>query len=249
MIRMRAFGSKLAALSILLLAWTTQAAPSLRISLLSACAEYDSEKSLSEMQKILETDYQIVCQRIFGKDKDNDLPGLEALENTDLVILFTRRLTLPEAQLQRIRNYLATGKPIIGVRTASHAFQNYLQFDHDVLGGDYQGHYGDAAAGIELAPGRSAHPVLAGIKPFMSRKLYKNPNLADDVTVLLEASIPGHREPVAWVRDGKRRVFYTSLGTQEDFAEENFRRLLRNAIFWTTRTDEAKLQKTGTPKR
>src|SRR5436190_9698224 len=225
------------------LAGTAQAAPPLKVCLLSACAEYDSEKSLSDLKKVLESEYEIVCQPVFGKDKDNDLPGLEALDSTDLIIVFTRRITLPAAQLQRIRDYIAKGKPIIGVRTASHAFQNYLELDHEILGGDYQGHYGDETAAVELAPGRSGHPVLAGINPFTSRKLYKNPNLANDVTVLLEASIPGHREAVAWVREGKRRVFYTSLGTPEDFADANFRRLLLNAIFWTTKMEERELTK------
>ena len=242
---MSTFVSRLLVLFSFALVGAIQAAPPLKICLLSACAEYDSEKSLSELKKVLESEYQIVCQPVFGKDKANDLPALDALETTDLLVVFTRRITLRAAQLRRIRNYLASGKPIIGIRTASHAFQNYLELDHEILGGDYQGHYGDETATVELAPGRSGHPVLAGIKPFTSRKLYKNPNLANDVTVLLDASIPGHREPVAWVREAKRRVFYTSLGTPEDFAEANFRRLLVNAIFWTTRTEEKDLRKSA----
>jgi len=41
----------------------------------------------------------------------------------------------------------------------------------------------------------------------------------------------GHSEPVAWVRQHNGgRMFYTSLGVQEDFACESFRRLLMNAI-------------------
>ena len=83
------------------------------------------------------------------------------------------------------------------------------------------------------------HPILAGVTPFTSRKLYKNPTHADNNTILLEGTIPDHKEPLAWVREHNGgRVFYTSLGVQEDFQQESFRRLLVNAIFWTTRREE-----------
>jgi type 1 glutamine amidotransferase len=64
--------------------------------------------------------------------------------------------------------------------------------------------------------------------------LYKNPDLGNDVEVLLTGSIPGHTEPVAWTHPHQGgRVFYTSLGHPKDFADENFVRLLVNALFWT----------------
>jgi type 1 glutamine amidotransferase len=231
----------LAGLSLLLTATPTAQSASgpLKICLLSASAEYDSEKSLSDFQGFLESNYQVVCRRAFGKDKGESLPGLEALTNSDLMIVITRRVQLPPLQLEQIHKFISSGRPIIGLRTASHAFANYPEFDHDILGGGYKGHYTNSQAEVALVAGQARHPVLAGITPFTSRKLYKNPTLADGVTVLLEGSIPGHREPVAWAREHQgRRVFYTSLGTQEDFKEESFRRLLLNAIFWTTRTDE-----------
>ena len=212
----------------------------LRICMLSACAEYESDKSLGEFQGFLETNYQVVCQCVFGKDKGDDLPGLESLDRADLMILFTRRVTLTPEHLALLKKYIASGRPIIGIRTASHAFKDYPEFDHDILGGGYKGHYSNSVAHVFVAPGRSAHPILAGVTSFDSRKLYKNPTLADDDEVLLEASIPGHVEPVAWARNhAGRRVFYTSLGVQEDFKQKSFRRLLVNAIFWTTQCDEA----------
>jgi type 1 glutamine amidotransferase len=196
---------------------------------------------LAEFQQYLEARYAIVCHRAFGKDKGSELPGLEALDRADLMIVFTRRVTLPPAQLERVRGHLASGKAVIGLRTASHAFGNFTEFDREILGGGYQGHFSDAPVQVQLAAGRSGHPVLAGVTPFVSRKLYKNPTLADDVVVLLEGVMPDQREPVAWVRQRQGgRVFYTSLGTQEDFAHESFRRLLINAVFWTTgRNEEA----------
>jgi type 1 glutamine amidotransferase len=80
------------------------------------------------------------------------------------------------------------------------------------------------------------HPILDGVKEFKSvGSLYKNPNIAKDCDILLTGTIPGFTEPIAWTRlHDKARVFYTSLGHPEDFKDENFRRMLVNAIFWTT---------------
>ncbi|NOS71574.1 MAG: hypothetical protein HOP33_16820 [Verrucomicrobia bacterium] len=225
------------------LAVGAEASP-LKICLLSASAEYDSDNSLGEFQKYIESHYRVVCQMVYGKDKGEGLPGLEALDSTDLMIVFTRRITLSPPQLGLVKKYLASGRPVIGLRTASHAFSNYLEFDREILGGGYQGHYGDERGSVQLSPGRGAHPVLAGVTNFNSFRLYKNPTLANDVVVLIEGTTGANREPVAWVRELKgARVFYTSLGTQEDFTQESFRRLLVNAIFWTTRQDGADLRR------
>jgi type 1 glutamine amidotransferase len=242
-LRPRLLAGFLASVVVLLL-WAHVAdsadTPPLRICLLSASNEYESDKSLADFQSYLENRYRVTCQRAFGKDKGDSLPGLEALDTADLMIVFTRRIKLPVDQLERIKKYVASGRPIIGLRTASHAFENYMEFDREVLGGGYKGHYTNALAEVQIAPGQTGHPVLAGVKPFISRKLYKNPSLADNDTVLLKGSIPGHTEPVAWVRrHGHSRVFYTSLGVQEDFTRESFRQLLVNAVFWTSGRDEA----------
>ena len=83
------------------------------------------------------------------------------------------------------------------------------------------------------------HPILKGITPFKTNgSLYKNPNVADDVTVLLQGYMGKESEPVAWTRekDG-RRVFYTSLGHPDDFKDDNFIRLLTNGLAWATKTE------------
>jgi len=46
--------------------------------------------------------------------------GLDALEKADLALFFVRRMTLPEEQLGKIRKFIESGKPLIGLRTASH---------------------------------------------------------------------------------------------------------------------------------
>ena len=137
-----------------------------------------------------------------------------------------------------MKRYCAAGRPLTGVRTASHAFQNWLAFDKEVLGGDYQGHYGAGPpVQVTVVDRARGHPVLEGVGPLASPySLYKNPAVAGDAEVLLTGAIPGHAEPVAWTRVHQGgRVFYTSLGGPDDFKKETFRRLLVNALFWTSK--------------
>jgi type 1 glutamine amidotransferase len=218
------------------------AAP-LRICLLSGSAEYKSDESLAGFQKFLEAKFNAVCHRAFGKDKGTGLPGLEALETSDVMVVFTRRVNLTEQELAEVKKHLAAGKPIVGIRTASHAFQNFMELDAEVFGGSYKGHYTDRLAPIRIVPGMAGHPILAGVPSFSTLgKLYKNAALAEDVTVLLTASTEEHSEPVAWTRrHNGGRMFYTSLGVPEDFEKPEFRQMLVNALFWTAgRKPEAK---------
>ncbi len=208
--------------------------PLLWICLISGSAEYNSHESLSEFQRYLEKNYHIACVQVFGEEKDMDLPGLEALDTCDLMVLFTRRMEPPPKQLEKIKAYCRAGKPVIALRTASHAFQNWLAFDREVLGGDYQNHYGEGITQVSIAESAKGHPVLDGVVPFSTvGSLYKNPALAPDVQVLLIGTSPKGTEPVAWTRlHNGGRIFYTSLGHPEDFKNESFRRMLVSAVFW-----------------
>jgi putative membrane-bound dehydrogenase-like protein len=211
----------------------------LKVCLVSGSLEYKSDDSLVAFQAYLEKHYPVRCTRAFRR-ADDDLPGLENLQTCDVLLLFTRRLTISGEQLERVKKYCRSGKPIVAVRTASHAFQNWLALDHEVLGGNYQGHYGAGLpCQVRVAEGAGGHPVLRGFRPYRSvASLYKNSGLAKDVRILLTGTIPGHTEPVAWTRVHKGgRVFYTSLGHPRDFEEPAFRRLLASALFWTAGRD------------
>jgi type 1 glutamine amidotransferase len=210
----------------------------LRVCLISACPHYKSDESLALLEEYLQEKCRMKCRmkcsRTFSRKKD-DLPGLENLENSDCMLLFARRMTIKGEQLERIKQYCRDGGAIVGVRTASHAFQNWLEMDKEVLGGDYQGHFGNKLTEVSIVEAAKDHPILAGVEPFGSRgTLYKNPQIAKDATVLLSGTFPGQTYPVAWVRLHRGgRVFYTSLGHPLDFGDPNFLRLLANAISWT----------------
>jgi type 1 glutamine amidotransferase len=222
-------------------------APELNVALLSGSAEYHSDESLTAFAEDLEKNYRIRCTKIFAKDGAGDrIPNLEAIDDADLLILFTRRLKPPQDQLDRFKKFCDSGKPILGVRTASHAFQDWLAFDKQVLGGNYTGHYHDGPiTQVAIVEKAKDHAILAGVEPFSSKStLYKNTGVADDVELLLTGSIPDHTEPLAWTRLHKgARIFYTSLGSTADFKNPPFARLITNALFWTTQRDPAKLKR------
>jgi putative membrane-bound dehydrogenase-like protein len=207
----------------------------LKVLLISGSLEYKSDESLSEFQKYLEANFPVECSRAFRK-ADDDLPGLEGLETCDVALFFTRRLTIKGEQLERVKKYALSGKPIVAIRTASHGFQNWLDMDKEVLGGNYKNHYkAGPKCEVKITDAGKEHPVLRGLKPFTSSSsLYMNPDLPKDDVVLLTGSIPQHTEPVAWVRNHKGgRVFYTSLGHMDDFKDDNFIRMVVNALFWS----------------
>lgn len=214
----------------------------LKVCLVSGSEEYKSDESLPEFQKLIEKEYPATCSRAFWK-KIDDLPGLEALDTCDVMLLFTRRLKIKGEQLDRVKKYCLAGKPLVGLRTASHAFQNWLDLDKEVLGGNYKGHYSNKIpTQVKIADKSKNHPILAGVQPFSSAgSLYKNTGLASDVDILLTGEIPGHTEPLAWTRLYKNgRIVYTSLGHPDDFKDPNFQRLLVNSLFWAANRTPAK---------
>ncbi len=212
----------------------------LTIHLISGSAEYESEPSLRQLQRTLEDDYRdILVTASWGEDAGSHLHGICVLAEADLMIVFTRRMTLPEEQLQVIRNHVAAEKPVVGIRTASHAFQGYLEMDPDVFGGDYSGHGRNETVAVTISDEGEGHPLLKGVAEWTRPgKIYRNPDLGPNTTPLLYGTgdNSGIHEPLAWMnRYGENgRAFYTSMGMTEDFENENFRTLLFNAIEWTT---------------
>ena len=185
-------------------------------------------------------------------DDPNYFPGLEAaLAKADLVVLSVRRRTPPTAQLAAIRGSLDAGKPLVAIRTSSHAFAlrdgtppaghaEWKDFDRQVLGCTYENHYGNReGTDVTSAPHTERHPITAGItRPnfHSDGSLYRSRGVA--ARSVLFHGITHDKgdlvsEPVAWTHTYKKgRVFYTSLGHPNDFQQPTFRTMLTNAVFW-----------------
>ncbi len=220
--------------------------------------EYHTAETLPAFAKSELEPRGVKCRFVQVNPQDpHDFPGIEALREADLLVLSVRRRNLPAAQLAVVRDYLERGKPLVGIRTASHAFDptplgaappagpaaGWPRFDIEVLGGDYQGHYSNRPVTghetwVKPVADQARHPILAGLTGdqfFVTSHLYKNRDLAPTTTTLFEGGVRGEdvREPVAWTNNYRGgRIFYTSLGNPEDFSVPAFRILLRNSVFW-----------------
>jgi len=225
--------------------------------------EYQTEDTLPVFAKKYLEPRGLRCTFVLADEKDkNHFPGLKALKTADLLFVSVRRRSLPKEQLDLVREYLAAGNPLVGIRTASHAFHTkgkhepgqdeWQAFDADVLGGNYNGHHGNKEPKFVLkaAPASREHAILSGIDPagFVGNgSLYKVSPLAKGAQPLLIGSLVNFpAEPVAWThRFGKSRVFYTSLGHREDFDSPEFNHLLVNAVFWSLNRPVPNAKKTA----
>lgn len=191
---------------------------------------------------------------IHGNLKNHTLPGvIDALRDADVLFLSVRRQTPKRAELAAIRKFIASGKPVIGIRTSSHAFclkngsskpfanghAAWPELDAEVWGGHYTGHHGGKfKPTVTVADSAESHPILHGVNPAKftcGGSLYQVRPLAKTTQALLIGRIAGHpAEPVAWTNKPKtgNRTFYTSLGYISDFDSPDFNGFLRNAVYW-----------------
>ncbi|MHC4387391.1 MAG: ThuA domain-containing protein [Planctomycetota bacterium] len=244
-----------------------------RVVFVIAENEYDADKTLPEFARELENKYGFACEFALGVPKTstakerNDIAGLEAMHTADLAVVYVRRRALPAEQMRLLKNYVNSGKPLIGLRTASHAFaprgerspgiEDWPEFDRNVLGGNYHGHHGNKTKDgprthVWIKPSTESHPVLAGVPTgefYVRSWLYKTSPLTKTTTALMMGRVEDRKphEPVAWTNKhiGGGRVFYTSLGHPDDFKLHAFRRMLINAAFWALNKPVPKLPADG----
>ena len=167
-----------------------------RVVLVSGDEEYRSEEALTQLAKILATRHGFTCTVLFAIDpktgeispnEQKNIPGLEALRQADLMVIATRFRNLPDEKMKEIDDYLRAGKPVIGMRTATHAFnipkdKPYAHygngyagekkewadgFGRAVLGEKWISHHGhhahESTRGL-IAPTAKDHPILRGIE-------------------------------------------------------------------------------------
>ncbi|MBS0266862.1 MAG: ThuA domain-containing protein [Planctomycetes bacterium] len=163
------------------------------VVLVSGDDEYRSEEALPQLAKILSKHHGFKCTVLFAIDKTSgeirpdyqeNIPGLEALKTADLMVMFLRFRNLPDDQMAFIDEYANSGKPIVAIRTSTHAFnlkdskyQKYTWtsgdkgweggFGRQVFGETWISHHGNhgsqSTRGL-IAPGVKDHPILRGIK-------------------------------------------------------------------------------------
>ena len=212
---------------------------------------YEAHKTMPKFADMLTSKlgYKVSVLQGKGDLTSFHFPGLEILSEADLVMVFFRRIALKHEQMEMIKSYLKDGKPLIGIRTANHAFsvrdevpdgyESWWDFVPDILGCENRG-YGAVELGTEVAvtPEANGHSITKGFEPaswHSTGNIYHVAPLIDgEATVLLTGVVDEKVEPIAWTRIAdKSKIFYTSLGYPDDFKQPQFRRLLVNAIYWT----------------
>jgi putative membrane-bound dehydrogenase-like protein len=163
------------------------------VVLLAGDHEYRSEESLPALARILAKHHGFKCTVLFNVDKEtgeivpgnSNMPGMEALDTADLAVVFLRFQSFPREQMQHLDAYLNRGGPVVGMRTATHAFKTKegdpfskysfnhsgadyeLGFGHQVLGQTWVGHYGrnhQQSTRITVIESEKNHPILRGVQ-------------------------------------------------------------------------------------
>jgi len=163
-----------------------------QIVLIASDHEYRSEETLPALARILAKHHGFKCTVVFGVNEEgvitpgyNNVPGIEALESADLMVVFTRFQNWPDEQMQHFVDYLDRGGPIVGLRTATHGFkipanrkfakysngypgEEYKDgFGRQVLGEKWAGHYGSnhrQTTRLDIVPDKADHPILRGVE-------------------------------------------------------------------------------------
>ena len=196
------------------------------IVFLSGDEEYRSEEGLPMLAKILATRHGFKCTVLFAINPADhtidpvtltNIPGMEALDSADVCVMALRFRELPDAQMKHFVDYLDSGKPLIALRTSTHAFQYqrelqspYARYDwrskawpggfgQQVLGETWVSHHGDhgkeSTRGI-IGPASAAHPILRGVSDiWVPTDVYTVAHLPPDATVLVRGEVLSGMNP------------------------------------------------------
>lgn len=189
------------------------------IVLLSGDEEYRSEEGLPMLGKILAARHGFKCTVLFPIDPQTgeinpkytkNIPGMEALKDADLVIMLWRFRELPDDQMQHFVDFYLAGKPIIALRTSTHAFNysdkstsKFKQYDwrskewqggfgKQVLGETWVAHHGDhkkeATRGIIESSAKN-HPILKSVEDIFGDSDVYTANPPADAEILVRGQV------------------------------------------------------------
>jgi putative heme-binding domain-containing protein len=198
------------------------------VVLLAGDEEYRSEEALPMLARILAEHHGFRCTVLFSTDpvtgeidpeEQTHIPGMHLLADADMLVCFLRFRELPDADMAHFVEYVESGKPLLGIRTATHAFayrrnpdSRFARYDwrsadwpggfgQQVLGDTWISHHGghgtQSTRGV-IEPGREAHPILRGVDDVWGpTDVYGLRNLGEDATILLRGQVLDGMEPTS----------------------------------------------------
>ena len=196
------------------------------IVLISGDEEYRSEEGLPMLARILAVRHGFECTLLFSQDPETGLidpenqtyiPGIERLREADMLVLLTRFREPPDEWMQIFREYVESGRPILGLRTATHAFDFRRNresahadygwnssrwpggFGKQILGETWVAHHGnhgsESTRGL-LEAGQQGHPILRGVQDIWGpTDVYRVGQLPADATVLVRGQVLAGMQP------------------------------------------------------
>lgn len=218
---------------------TASAQSRLRVALVSGSEspDYQANLGMTALKVYLERHYAMDCTLVTSQEGPSSFTGLEALRIVDTAVFFVRRKTPAPADLALIREFVDSGKGFVALRTTSHAWENWPEFDQDVLGAKYRGTFAKkpTSAIVNVYP----HAVFTGNETFAGyadQEIYAYENLASDAQVLMEAVVGEKTVPLAWARVHRGgRVFYLAPGGIDYFRNPRYQGVVGNAVLWVAR--------------
>src|SRR5688500_10238102 len=200
----------------------------LRECLVSGAEPYKSDQAFAGLAAYLEREQGMKCEVLsFSKD-GTALPGIERLLEADTAVFHVRRKTLNPQHLAVLKQFFASGKGFVALRSTSHGWENWKDFDREVLGMKYGGPGGNNFGNAEKLHFKD-HPIWEGVRGLETRKdIYRLTEPAPDISVILEGETKNGRVPVAWTRPhGQSRLVYMALFYEID--QPPFCRAIANA--------------------
>jgi type 1 glutamine amidotransferase len=207
----------------------------LRVVLVSGAETYDSDQSFSDLAEYLRGEHGMDCEVLTMSPDQKSIAGIERLLEADTALFHVRRKTLDAKNLAVLKQFFASGKGFVALRSTSHGWENWRDFDTQVLGAKYGGPGGNNF-GLATQLHFKEHPIWQGVNGLdTKRDLYRMTEFAPDVTVILEGETKHGRVPVGWTRPHySSRLFYLALGYQQEMEHPAFRRTMANALYWVT---------------
>jgi len=190
------------------------------IVFISGDEEYRSEEGLPMLARILAVRHGFKCTVLFpvnpsdgtiDPNNQTNIPGLSALQSADMMVILARFREPPADQMKYIVDFVNAGKPVFGLRTATHSFaisrdkqSPYAKWDwrskewpggfgQQVLGDTWVNHHGshgkESTRGVINEP-MKGHPILKGVADIWGpTDVYSIAHLPKDAAILVYGQV------------------------------------------------------------
>lgn len=198
------------------------------VVLLAGDEEYRSEEALPQLARILAKHHGFKCTVLFSINDRGEIdpeqrknqPGLESLKSADLVVMALRFREWPDEQMRHFDDYLKRGKPIVALRTSTHAFNHtsgpYERygassktwpggFGRQILGETWVSHWGDHGKQATRGVIATKHPILNGVDGVFGTTDVYEAHPPADARILMRGEVVAGMSPQDFPAAGRKR--------------------------------------------